>query len=164
MPSAQHGALTDALGAARLDGSAERVLDVLERFVKRPPQSAGFSPSLKAFGENSVPEILRALDNDGSEWAQKQAASIRAKSPFAMAASFEAVRQGAKLDFKSAMNQELFLSMGFAKTQDFYEGIRAQLIDKDRSPKWQHDDVSAVTASQVARVFRPAGKPLKFLP
>jgi enoyl-CoA hydratase len=164
VPSDQHGALTQALGAARLDGTQTPVLDVLSRFVKRPPQSEGFSPSLKAFGEKNVPKILAALDVDGSEWAQKQAASIRAKSPFAMAASFEAVRQGAKLDFKTAMNQELSLSMGFAKTQDFYEGIRAQLIDKDRSPKWQHDDVSHVTAGQVSRVFRQAGKPLKFLP
>jgi len=57
------------------------------------------------------------------------------------------------------MTAELDLSLGFLRTQDFYEGIRAQLIDKDRNPKWSHMDVAKVTDSQVKRVFRKTAHP-----
>jgi len=50
--------------------------------------------------------------------------------------TFEALRRGAKMTFQEVMTQELDISLNFLKTQDFYEGIRAQLIDKDRNPKW----------------------------
>ena len=164
VPSQSHGDLIDALGAARLDGSDAAVANVLMGFVKAPPAGELIPEGVKAFGEKTVPAILRALDKDGSEWAAKQAKSIRRKSPLAMNVTFEALQRGAKLNFREAMTQELDLSLNFLKTQDFYEGIRAQLIDKDRNPKWSHDSVDAVTELQVQRVFRKsANPPQKFL-
>jgi len=91
--------------------------------------------------------------------AQKQAKNIRRKSPLAMSVTFEALRRGAEMTFKEVMTQELDISLGFLRTQDFYEGIRAQLIDKDRNPKWSHESVKAVTEPQVQRVFRKTAKP-----
>lgn len=163
IPSDQHDDFTKALGQTRLDGSDEAVLAVMNRFHAPGPMAAPLPEALQAFNEPDVASILRALDGMSGEWAERQAASIRAKSPFAMAATFEAIRQGAALDFRAAMKQELNLSLGFLKTQDFYEGIRAQLIDKDRNPKWQHSSVDDVTDNQVQRVFRNAGPELAFL-
>ena len=164
VPSDQHGALIDALGQADLDGSDAAIANVMIDFVERPPESAPIPDAVNAFNEMTVPSILRALDEDGSEWALKQAKSIRRKSPFAMCVTFEALRRGVKLSFKQAMTQELDLSLNFLKTQDFYEGIRAQLIDKDRNPKWSHDDVGAVTNTQIQRLFRTVAKtPQEFL-
>jgi enoyl-CoA hydratase len=68
------------------------------------------------------------------------------------------------MTFRDAMAHELDISLNFLKTQDFYEGIRAQLIDKDRNPKWSHD-MGGVTQAQVSRVLgRHASTPLEFLP
>ncbi len=159
VPSAQHPDLIEALGRATLDGSDSAVANVIMGFVTAPPASAAIPDAVKAFSEKTVPAILRALDTDGSEWAAKQAKTIRRKSPLAMSVTFEAIRRGAKMNFKEVMTQELDLSLGFLKTQDFYEGIRAQLIDKDRNPKWSHEDVGAVTEAQVQRVFRKTAKP-----
>jgi len=159
VPSDQHGALIDALGQAALDGSDAAIANVMLDFVKSPPESTPIPDAVKAFNEMTVPSILRALDEDGSDWALKQAKSIRRKSPLAICVTFEALRRGAKLSFKKAMMQELDLSLNFLKTQDFYEGIRAQLIDKDRNPKWSHDDVSTVTNAQIQRLFRTVAKP-----
>lgn len=159
VPSVQHGALIKALGKAKLDASDSAVANVLMDFVKPPPQSEPIPEAVKAFGAKTVPAILRELDKDGSEWAQKQAKNIRRKSPLAMSVTFEAIRRGAKMNFKEVMTQELDLSLGFLRTQDFYEGIRAQLIDKDRNPQWSHEGVSKVTESQVQRVFRKSAKP-----
>lgn len=157
--SDQHDELIAALGSAKLDGSDSAAANVISGFVKRPPASASIPDAVKAFGEQSVPAILRALEKDGSEWAQKQAGLIRRKSPLAMSVTFEALQRGAKLSFKETMMQELNLSLNFLKTQDFYEGIRAQLIDKDRNPKWSHDGVNEITETAVQRVFRKTAKP-----
>lgn len=159
VPSERHGDLTDALGAAKLDGSDAAVANVMIDFVQSPPVSELIPSAVKCFGEKTVPAILRALDEDGSEWAQKQAINIRRKSPLAMCVTFEALRRGAKMNFQEVMTQELDISLNFLKTQDFYEGIRAQLIDKDRKPKWSHDKVNDVTESQVQRLFRKTAKP-----
>lgn len=159
VPSDKHGALIEALGEASLDGSDAAVANVMLEFVKAPPNSETIPEAVKAFGEKTVPAILRALDEDGSEWAAKQAKNIRRKSPLAMCVTFEALRRGAKMNFKEVMTQELDISLNFLKTQDFYEGIRSQLIDKDRNPKWSHEDVSAVTEPQVQRLFRKIAKP-----
>ena len=73
--------------------------------------------------------------------------------------TFEALQRGANMTFKEVMAQELDLSFNFLKTQDFYEGIRAQLIDKDRNPKWSHDGAGAVTDAQIQRLFKRTAKP-----
>ena len=159
IPTDQHGAFIKALSKAGLDGSDSAVANVMMNFVKAPPESEPIPEAVKAFGAQTVPAILKQLDKDGSEWAQKQAKNIRRKSPLAMCVTFEALRRGAKMNFKEVMTQELDISLGFLKTQDFYEGIRAQLIDKDRNPKWSHESVKAVTEPQVQRVFRKTAKP-----
>jgi len=159
VPSHKHSDLIEALGAAALDGSDAAVANVMLGFVQAPPACEFIPGAVKAFGEKTVPAILRALDENGSEWAAKQANNIRRKSPLAMSVTFEALRRGAKMNFREVMTQELDISLNFLKTQDFYEGIRAQLIDKDRNPKWSHDSVNDVTEPQVQRVFRKAAKP-----
>ena len=164
VPTRQHDNLIEALAKAELDGSDLAVANVMKNFVSRPPESEALSDAVSCFDEPTVPAILRALDADGSEWALKQAKSIRRKSPLAMAVTLEAMRRGSQLRFRDAMQRELDYSLGYLKTQDFYEGIRAQLIDKDRNPKWSHE-LGDVTQSQISRVLaRHTKKPLEFLP
>ncbi len=163
VPSAEHNELIAALAAAKLDGSDAAVANVIMEFVKPPPKGEPIPEGVKAFAALTVPATLRALNSIGGEWAQKQASNLARKSPLALSVTHEALRRGRKLGFRAAMQQELNISLNFLKTQDFYEGIRAQLIDKDRNPKWSHDSVGDVTASQVERLFMPASKrPLAF--
>lgn len=162
VPSDQHSALIDALGETSLDGSDGAVANVIMQFVQTT-NPVSMPAGLSCFGEATVPAILRALNKQSDEWSAKQAASIRKKSPLAIMTTFEALRQGRRLNFRSAMDQELNISLGFLETQDFYEGIRAQLIDKDRNPKWSHDSVDRVSDAQSLRIFRKRAKPLDFI-
>jgi len=164
IPSERHEWFIKALSEADLDGSDAAVISVIDKFHEAGPMDADLPAALTAFNEKDVPSILRALDGMDGEWAEKQAKSIRAKSPLAMCVTFEAIKRGYELDFKQAMSAELDLSLNFLKTQDFYEGIRAQLIDKDRNPKWSHESVEDVTAEQIARVLKKtAAPPQEFL-
>lgn len=163
IPSEQQARFVKAMGKAALDGSDKAVLSVMSKFVKRPPAADAIPEAVKAFEASSMLGIMAALDADASEWARKQAANLRKKSPAALSVTFEAIERGSRLNFRQAMSQELDISLAFLKTQDFYEGIRAQLIDKDRNPKWSADDISGVTAMEIGRHFVNVPRPLKFL-
>lgn len=74
-------------------------------------------------------------------------------SPTSAHVIFEQLRRGAKLSLKDAFNQELSMSLNFARGHDLAEGIRALLIDKDMQPRWQPAERSAVTADLVEKHF-----------
>jgi enoyl-CoA hydratase len=159
IPSDKHVQFVKALGEATLDGTDEAVQNVMRDFQEAGPMDADMPAALAAFNEKDVPSILNTLEGMGGDWAEKQAKSLRRKSPLALSVTFEAIKRGHGLDFKEAMTQELDLSLNFLKTQDFYEGIRAQLIDKDRNPKWSHESVADVSAEQIERLFRQTADP-----
>ncbi|WP_409433954.1 enoyl-CoA hydratase/isomerase family protein [Litorimonas sp. RW-G-Af-16] len=165
IPSNKHKSFIEALGTPSLDGTDTPVLAIMDEYQDAGPMDADLPAALTAFNEKDVASILLALDGMDGEWAAKQAKSIRAKSPLALSVTFEAIKRGLDLNFRDAMTAELDISLNFLKTQDFYEGIRAQLIDKDRNPKWSHDNLSDVTNEQVERLFQPTAQPRQeFLP
>lgn len=153
VPTESHAALIAALIAT------DDVEATLDGFHTAAPQGDAVPDAVDLFDAGSVADILSALDAEGSEWSAQQAKLIRRKSPLAMATTLEAMRQGAGLEFRAAMRQELDVSLNFLTIQDFYEGIRAQLIDKDRNPGWSHDGIGSVTADQVERMFRLSADP-----
>lgn len=163
VPTEQHEDLVAALGKARLDGSDLAVLNVLDKFVCKAPEADLVPDAVLAFECETATEILNALQVDGSEWASKQASILQSKSPLAVRVTLEALKRGASLNFREAMNQEIGLSLAFLTTQDFYEGVRAAVIDKDRNPKWIADSFEGVKPSEMERQFIPARKPLEFL-
>ena len=71
--------------------------------------------------------------------------------------TFEELRRGAGLDFDEAMIMEYRLSQACMARHDFYEGIRAAVIDKDNTPAWQPDSLDGVTPALVEAHFEPPG-------
>lgn len=164
IPTDKHEAFLAALSKAKLDGSDEAVLKVMGKFVKEAPEGEDIPNGVGLFSRGSVGDILDALYKIETEWAEKQASIMASKSPLALEVTHEALTRGSQMTFREAMAMELDVSLNFLKTQDFYEGIRAQLIDKDRNPKWSHDNVGKVTKAQKERLFKKTAKPeLEFL-
>jgi len=106
-----------------------------------------------AFGSASVDELLARLDDTGGDWAQKTAKAIRSKSPTSIMVAFEQMRRGSKLSFNDSMILEFRIVNQMLKEHDFYEGIRAVLIDRDNSPKWQPSALADVDSSRLAAYF-----------
>lgn len=91
-----------------------------------------------AFSQPTVAEIVSALQGRPEDAARETAAHLESLPPTALAVTLEAVRRARKLpDLRAALAQEYGLVLWFGTTQpDLVEGIRAQLVDKDRSPRW----------------------------
>jgi enoyl-CoA hydratase len=107
-----------------------------------------------AFVANSVAGIIDRLHKTGDAQMSQLADSIGRKSPLALAVTLEALRRARKLPtLEAALDQEYRVSRHSSRTADFAEGIRAQLIDKDRNPRWSPPDHDAVTVAQIAAFF-----------
>ncbi len=113
----------------------------------------------RCFAGDSVESILSALEGEGTDWARDTAASLRQKSPMALKVAFRQLRQAATLDFDAAMLVEYRLARHFMAGHDFFEGVRAAVIDKDRQPKWQPASLAEVDSGLVDSYFAPADGP-----
>ncbi len=169
------GLATDYVPSARMDDlcTAFAELDwneaqpgtlvdrVIERF-KTPPAASQLQPHQDlidhCFSARSVESILAALDESGDAWTAEVAGIIRRQSPTSLKVAFAQLEKGATLDFDQAMIQEFRLSQACMAGKDFYEGIRALLVDRDKQPKWQPAELSQVTARMVEDHFRPLGE------
>ena len=104
------------------------------------------------FAGETVAEIITALDADSTDWAAKELATLRTKSPLSMAVALRQLREGAAMpDFASEMRQEYAIGARVVHTADFIEGVRALIVDKDNAPQWQAD----VSDAEVDAIFAP---------
>ncbi|MDZ4366359.1 MAG: enoyl-CoA hydratase/isomerase family protein [Afipia sp.] len=109
------------------------------------------------FSKGSIAEVISSLRADGGEWAMKTADTIEAKSPTSTLVAFRQIREGAALDFEDCMKLEYRLIERFVKGHDFYEGVRAVVIDKDQAPKWKPATLAEMSAGDVDGYFAPLG-------
>ncbi len=109
------------------------------------------------FAAESVEAILERLDRDGSDWARDTAATICTKSPTSLKIAHRQLRAGAKLDFGDCMRMEYRMVHRVVAGHDFYEGVRATIIDKDGAPKWQPASLGEVSDADVDAYFVPLG-------
>jgi enoyl-CoA hydratase len=108
------------------------------------------------FGEDTLEEILAALEADGGEWAADQLATLRTKSPQACKVSLHLVREGRHMpSFEDEMRQEFAVASRVVQRPDFVEGVRAVIVDKDNAPRWSPATVEGVTDHVIDQIFAP---------
>ncbi|KAL9967456.1 hypothetical protein ACROYT_G025678 [Oculina patagonica] len=109
------------------------------------------------FDRPTLEEILQALKEDGSEWALKQTEILNKMSPISMKITLRQLQEGAKLSLGDCLKMEYRLTQRCMEDNDFYEGIRAVLVDKDNSPKWKPSNIEAVSKEKVDSYFATLG-------
>lgn len=154
-PSMNYDKLVEALESADL--SEDDALEVLlEEFSGDPGDSdLAHTRGLidAAFAGNRVEEIVSRIAGAGDPWSQKQAKILASKSPTALKLTLAALRKGGSLSFEDVMRQDLRLSAWCLTGKDFYEGVRAVIIDKDNAPQWDPADLDAVSDNDIAAAF-----------
>ena len=79
-------------------------------------------------------------------------------SPTSMRLTFEQMKRGHELDFDDAMKMEFRIVRRVMEGHDFFEGVRAQIIEKDRNPKWKPASLADVKDAGIAQYFEPLGE------
>ncbi|KQX67438.1 enoyl-CoA hydratase/isomerase family protein [Streptomyces sp. Root1310] len=155
VPSASLRQLADDLAALP-------VREALDRHVQ--PVPAGELADRRAwidscYAADSVEEIVRRLFAHGDPAAKEAAETLLTRSPTSLKVTLAALRRARRLDsLERVLEQEYRVSCAALSTPDLVEGIRAQVIDKDRDPRWSPATLAGVTAADVERFFTPLGE------
>jgi enoyl-CoA hydratase len=130
--------------------SIEEIMAALDAPAGEPPMAAYRDAIDFHFSHDSVEDILLSLDQ-GDDWAREQAAIIRRMSPTSCKLSLLALRMGEDAEIEDALITEYRMVCAIREGHDFFEGIRALLIDKDKNPQWQPATMEDVSEEEVAR-------------
>ena len=160
------GIATHAVASEDLGPILERLIagddieTVLEACHRTPPSETSAADQAlvdRVFGLDSVPAIIKALDTIEGEFASRIRDQLGASSPTSVRLAFEQVRRGANLDFEACMIMEYRMVRRILCNDDFYEGVRATLIDKDGAPKWNPETINSVDPAEIEAHFAPLG-------
>jgi enoyl-CoA hydratase len=102
--------------------------------------------------------VLAALDAEHTDWSRDTAKTIRTKSPTSLKVAFRQNREGERLEFDDCMRMEYRMVTRIVAGHDFYEGVRATIIDKDGAPKWSPPDLAGVSDADIDKYFAPLGE------
>ncbi|MEO1250445.1 MAG: enoyl-CoA hydratase/isomerase family protein, partial [Pseudomonadota bacterium] len=140
---------------------AEEPTEVIEEFVEPPGESelAAKQPMIdRCFDAGSVEAILEALKADADPKGAEIAAMFDGKSPTSLKLSHRLLTLSPDPTIENALHWEFRASQGCMAGHDFFEGIRALLIDKDNTPNWQPDNLADVSEAMIeAHLAEPAG-------
>ncbi|MFH8985565.1 enoyl-CoA hydratase/isomerase family protein [Streptomyces varsoviensis] len=154
VPSDRLGALVAALATTDADAAV--------RAEARPAPPGVFEEWREwidpCYASGTVEEIVERLSDTGIAAAKEAAEQIMGKSPTALKVTLRALRSARSLGaLRPVLDQEFRVSCAAFALPDLVEGIRAQVIDKDRRPRWSPATLQAVTDDDVARFFAPLG-------
>src|SRR5262249_14982599 len=120
----------------------------------------------RLFAARSVEEILAGLDAEAAgtggeaSWADAIAATLRAKAPLSLKIALAQMQRGRHWSFAQCMQAEFRIVSRVVYGHDFYEGIRAVIIDKNNAPRWRPAALDAVSNAEVERHFAPLAQEL----
>ena len=174
----QHHGLTSVLGFAdhfvphdKLDALRTAIAEVgveqaiATHAVEPPPSELAAQRDWidECFAGDTVADIVAALRGHDAGPANDAADLVASRSPISVSVALQAVRRAAKLEtLEDVLIQDYRVSSATARSHDLVEGIRAQVIDKDRNPKWSPASLAAVTAADVDAYFAPVDDDLSF--
>jgi enoyl-CoA hydratase/carnithine racemase len=147
--------------------SVDAVLAAFAEPAGEGPVTARRAVIDRLFAASRVEDILAALDSEAAstsadaEWAGKTAATMRTKSPLSLKLALAQVRRGKDWDFDTCMRAEMRIVSRVVHDDDFYEGVRAVIVDKDNGPRWRPASLAAVSDEEIERHFAPLADELR---
>jgi enoyl-CoA hydratase len=160
-PSAKWPALREALTKVRTGVTSAEVKKLIDSFATG--ETAGPVAAMQAtidkwFAYDRMQDIVAALQRDGSELAQATLKTLNEKSPRGMVVTLKLLRlaRTAK-SLEECLVREYRAALQVFASDDFREGVRAAVIDKDRNPQWSPPRIEDVTPGMVAPYFAEIG-------
>jgi enoyl-CoA hydratase len=154
VPDERHDALIAAL---RGGGDIAGTLDAFAGDAGAAPLADIRDAVDRCFSADSVDGVIAALESRGDDWAARTLAAMAGKSPTSQKVALRQIRTGATLEFEDCMRMEYRLSQRIMAAHDFFEGVRAVVIDKDQSPEWRPGRLTDVRDVDIDAYFAPLG-------
>lgn len=146
-------ALFSALAKAEPGRGAEQISDIIDAFGQPAPEPRLLPQQAlidQAFSFDTVEEIMAALVVQGGAFASMTVATLATKSPTSLKLSLALMRHGrASHTLEQCLERELAAAMNVLNGRDFYEGVRAAVIDKDRQPIWSPSRLADVDKAMI---------------
>lgn len=137
-------------------GDSERILAMLSVAAPVPPILAHEADIDRLFASDRHEEILAALEAESGDWAGRQLATLRTKSPQTCKVALRQLRLGAQCrSFAENMAMEYRIASRVLVRHDFIEGVRAVIIDKDHAPRWEPARPEDVSEALLDAIFAP---------
>ena len=111
------------------------------------------------FSTGGIADIVATLKADARSFAARTLEGLGTKSPTSIHVAYQQVKRGGDLSFEECMQMEYRIVHRILEEEDFYEGVRATIIDKDGAPDWNPADLESVSASHVEAHFAPLAIP-----
>jgi enoyl-CoA hydratase len=160
VPAARRDELTAALGACAWSGDAGAEIEAVLECCSAPPGPPPLEPLRPSidwvFAGGSVEAIVERLADEPGEWAKAARDAMARASPLSLKLVFRQLSLSIA-EVEAALTLEYRLTQHVMAGHDFFEGIRALLVDKDRTPRWQHRSLAEVSAAEVESYFAPIG-------
>ncbi|MBX9804828.1 MAG: enoyl-CoA hydratase/isomerase family protein [Alphaproteobacteria bacterium] len=144
-------ALTNAQGSAEVDdilqdaagGQSDCLLQTHRNLIDR------------CFAYNTVEEIFEALQQEGTPIVRDWLKETLKKSPTSLKLALALLRRSKSMSLKEVLALDFQVSRHCVEGHDFFEGIRALLIDKDQNPAWSPSRLSEVSKEMIESYFIP---------
>lgn len=148
--------LEDAKSQIAMGEDIAGVLDALSDDPPTPRIAGNIDLINKHFASDRLEDILASLESDDGEWAAKELATLRTKSPQACKVALRQLAQARKLaDFADNMAMEYRIGSRTLVLPDFAEGVRAVIVDKTGDPQWNPATPEGVTDDMIDAIFAP---------
>jgi enoyl-CoA hydratase len=149
-------ALVEAKSRIAVGDDIAEVLAALSVKAPEPKVAANAGAIRKHFAFDTLEQVLASLESDGGEWAAKELATLRTKSPQACKVSLRQLEASLGLEtFAQNMAMEYRLGGRVLVLPDFAEGVRAVIVDKDQNPQWNPATPGGVTEEMLDAIFAP---------
>jgi len=145
-------------------GGVEQILAGLAAEPGPAPIAARQAAIDRCFADAAVEAILDALEREAAgggpeaEWAAETRAGLLTKSPISLKITLRQLMVGRDFDIEHALSLEYRLTQHVMAGHDFYEGVRAVLVDKDQQPRWDPPTLALVDQEMVEAYFAPLGE------
>ena len=160
------GLSTHYLPAEKLEEAKARIIDhpgriggILSELSVTPPEARIASNAdriIRHFSSDRYEDILASLEADDSDWAAKEHATLRTKSPQTCKVALRQLSESARLDsFADNMAMEYRIASRVLTRPDFAEGVRAVIVDKTNDPQWDPATPEGVSEELLDQIFAP---------
>lgn len=155
VPSEHFGELKNRLLQIQSSNDVTAAVQSMAQPVERAPLEDHQLLMDTCFQYDHLEDIMEALEANGSEQALMWLNELKVLSPISLKVQLASLRRHRDMDLKDVIIREYRTCQRFMRGHDFFEGVRALLVDKDKMPKWSNSSIDKVTERMVEEYFTP---------